>query len=119
VRDRERVTLGMHPQNAELPFTWPGNDSDDERSGRTSIYRLIPSMQKFRGNLTALSQMYNVRRCSIILESSFLMLTTYPSFTSLLIKAEYSSTDPALLRARHSRANPTYNSSPKRVPWPG
>ncbi|KAI6770235.1 hypothetical protein HG530_004864 [Fusarium avenaceum] len=50
----------MHPQNAELPFTWPGNDSDDERSGRTSIYRLIPSMQKFRGNLTALSQVYNL-----------------------------------------------------------
>lgn len=61
VRDRERVTLGMHPQSAELPFTWPGNDSDDERDAGPSIYRLIPSMQKFRSNLTALSQVYNVR----------------------------------------------------------
>ncbi|KAM5373599.1 hypothetical protein ACJA88_008443 [Fusarium oxysporum] len=60
VRDRERVTLGMHPQSAELPFTWPGNDSDDERNAGPSIYRLIPSMQKFRSNLTALSQVYNL-----------------------------------------------------------
>ncbi|RBR03803.1 hypothetical protein FVER53590_00984 [Fusarium verticillioides] len=60
VRDRERVTLGMHPQSAELPFTWPGNDSDDERDAGPSIYRLIPSMQKFRSNLTALSQVYNL-----------------------------------------------------------
>ncbi|KAF4455447.1 crt10 protein [Fusarium austroafricanum] len=50
----------MHPQSAELPFTWPGNDSDDERNTGTSIYRLIPSMQKFRSNLTALSQVYNL-----------------------------------------------------------
>ncbi|ENH61018.1 hypothetical protein FOC1_g10015824 [Fusarium oxysporum f. sp. cubense race 1] len=50
----------MHPQSAELPFTWPGNDSDDERNAGPSIYRLIPSMQKFRSNLTALSQVYNL-----------------------------------------------------------
>ncbi|KAJ4271885.1 hypothetical protein NW762_000594 [Fusarium torreyae] len=52
--------MGMHPTNAEVPFTWPGNDSDDERHAGTSIYRLIPAMQKFRGNLTALSQVYNL-----------------------------------------------------------
>ncbi|RBR09780.1 uncharacterized protein FIESC28_09737 [Fusarium coffeatum] len=62
VRDRELVTLGLHPQSTEVPFVWPpaGSDSDDERHSGTSIYRLIPSMQKFRGNLTALSQVYNL-----------------------------------------------------------
>ncbi|RGP67271.1 crt10 protein [Fusarium longipes] len=51
--------MGLHPQNSEVPFVWPGNDSDDERHSG-SIYQLIPSMQKFRGNLTALSQVYNL-----------------------------------------------------------
>lgn len=50
----------MHPHNAEMPFTWPGLDSDDEQESVSSIYRVIPSMQKFRNNLTALSQVYNV-----------------------------------------------------------
>lgn len=59
IRDRERASLGMHPQSAEMPFTWPGLDSDDEQEPG-SIYRLIPSMQKFRNNLTALSQAYNL-----------------------------------------------------------
>ncbi|CAF3551560.1 hypothetical protein SNK03_000623 [Fusarium graminearum] len=59
VRDRERLNMGLHPQNSEVPFVWPGNDSDDEKHSG-SIYRLIPSMQKFRGNLTALSQVYNL-----------------------------------------------------------
>ncbi|KPM35254.1 hypothetical protein AK830_g11322 [Neonectria ditissima] len=43
-----------------MPFTWPGLDSDDEHEHGSSIYRLIPSMQKFRNNLTALSQAYNL-----------------------------------------------------------
>lgn len=60
VRDRERASLGMHPHNAEMPFTWPGLDSDDEQESVSSIYRVIPSMQKFRNNLTALSQVYNL-----------------------------------------------------------
>ncbi|KAG8353071.1 hypothetical protein FVEN_g9029 [Fusarium venenatum] len=59
VRDRERLNMGLHPQSSEVPFVWPSNDSDDERHSG-SIYRLIPSMQKFRGNLTALSQVYNL-----------------------------------------------------------
>ncbi|KAF7546374.1 hypothetical protein G7Z17_g8481 [Cylindrodendrum hubeiense] len=60
IRDRERASLGMHPHSAEMPFTWPGLDSDDEQESVSSIYRLIPSMQKFRNNLTALSQVYNL-----------------------------------------------------------
>ncbi|KAK7414292.1 hypothetical protein QQX98_006809 [Neonectria punicea] len=60
VRARERASLGLHPQNTETPFTWPGLDSDDEQEPGSSIYRLIPSMQKFRNNLTALSQVYNL-----------------------------------------------------------
>ncbi|KAF4992596.1 hypothetical protein FGRMN_7081 [Fusarium graminum] len=46
------------------------------------------------------------------------MLTAHPSSTFLLTKAESSSTDPAPHRARHSRVDLIYNSSPKRVPWP-
>ncbi|KAF5018655.1 hypothetical protein F66182_9360 [Fusarium sp. NRRL 66182] len=55
--------MGMHPQSAEVPFIWPGNDSDDDNA-TTSIYRRIPAMQKFRGNLTALSQVYNLYFCA-------------------------------------------------------
>ncbi|KAH7163067.1 hypothetical protein B0J13DRAFT_28384 [Dactylonectria estremocensis] len=60
IRDRERASVGMHPHNPEMPFTWPGPDSDDEQEPSSSIYRLVPSMQKFRNNLTALSQEYNL-----------------------------------------------------------
>ncbi|KAM5381026.1 hypothetical protein ACJZ2D_003141 [Fusarium nematophilum] len=36
IRDRERSLLGMQPQNTEMPFTWPGPDSDDERRMRNA-----------------------------------------------------------------------------------
>ncbi|KAM0260415.1 hypothetical protein ACHAQJ_002817 [Trichoderma viride] len=60
IRDRERTALGMHPQGLEEPFTWPGVDGEDGPRADNSIYRLVPSMQGFRNNLTALSQAYNL-----------------------------------------------------------
>ncbi|KAG6058777.1 hypothetical protein E4U17_007506, partial [Claviceps sp. LM77 group G4] len=44
-------------------FDWPLADCEDgglkHVPGTTSIYKLVPSMQEFRNNLTALSQKYN------------------------------------------------------------
>ncbi|KAF4975297.1 hypothetical protein FZEAL_7895 [Fusarium zealandicum] len=60
IRDRERAAFGQSPQNPEMPFTWPSGDFDDGPDVGSSIYRLVPSMQKFRNNLTALSQSYNL-----------------------------------------------------------
>ncbi|KAF5006607.1 hypothetical protein FDECE_7002 [Fusarium decemcellulare] len=59
IRDRERVAQGQPHLNVEEPFTWP-TASDDDDDADASIYRLVPSMQKFRNNLTALSQAYNL-----------------------------------------------------------
>ncbi|KAK5990686.1 hypothetical protein PT974_08955 [Cladobotryum mycophilum] len=60
IRDRERFLNGINPEGMELPFTWPGSDTEDERATSKSIYRLVPSMQEYRNNLTALSQVYNL-----------------------------------------------------------
>lgn len=61
VRDRERAALAVPIQGAEIPFAWPGNELHDEEGiSHTSVYRRVPSMQSYRNNLTALSQVYNV-----------------------------------------------------------
>ncbi|KAL7946404.1 hypothetical protein V8C42DRAFT_320532 [Trichoderma barbatum] len=67
IRDRERSALGMQPEGIELPFTWPFNApnvwqplDEEEVCPKDSIYRLVPSMQGYRNNLTALSQAYNL-----------------------------------------------------------
>lgn len=61
VRDRERAALAVPIQGAEIPFAWPGNELQDEEGiSHTSVYRRVPSMQSYRNNLTALSQVYNV-----------------------------------------------------------
>ncbi|PTB43030.1 uncharacterized protein TrAFT101_001590 [Trichoderma asperellum] len=60
IRDRERATMGIPTEGLEEPFTWPNADTEDTRHARSSIYRLVPSMQGYRNNLTALSQGYNL-----------------------------------------------------------
>ncbi|KAL7913130.1 hypothetical protein GGI35DRAFT_476936 [Trichoderma velutinum] len=67
IRDRERTALGMDPEGLELPFTWPFTPQtffpaleEDGRYPNDSIYRLVPSMQGYRNNLTALSQAHNL-----------------------------------------------------------
>ncbi|KAL6891162.1 hypothetical protein HDV57DRAFT_286068 [Trichoderma longibrachiatum] len=60
IRDRERTALGMNPEGMEAPFNWPNIDGQDEGHAHDSIYRLVPSMQGYRNNLTALSQAYNL-----------------------------------------------------------
>lgn len=57
VRERERsATI-----DSQGPFGWPGAGSDDDQDfGVESVYRLVPTMQRYRNNLTALSQFYNV-----------------------------------------------------------
>ncbi|KAL7817807.1 hypothetical protein V8C26DRAFT_398015 [Trichoderma gracile] len=60
IRDRERTALGMNPEGMEAPFNWPNTDGQVEGHSQDSIYRLVPSMQGYRNNLTALSQAYNL-----------------------------------------------------------
>ncbi|VUC34446.1 unnamed protein product [Clonostachys rosea] len=69
IKDRERLALGMQYEGTEQPFLWPSGsgvdnkDEDEDEPGDTakrSIYRLVPSMQSNRNNLTALSQLYNL-----------------------------------------------------------
>ncbi|KOS16689.1 hypothetical protein ESCO_004860 [Escovopsis weberi] len=44
-----------------MPFLWPGADADSvpANASPSSIYRSVPSMQAYRNNLTALSQVHN------------------------------------------------------------
>ncbi|KAL6698563.1 hypothetical protein J3F84DRAFT_363247 [Trichoderma pleuroticola] len=67
IRDRERTSLGMEPEGLELPFTWPFTPQnffptleESRLHPNDSIYRLVPSMQSYRNNLTALSQAHNL-----------------------------------------------------------
>ncbi|KAL6358164.1 hypothetical protein LRP88_08344 [Fusarium phalaenopsidis] len=60
IRQRERLSLGLHPTDAEIPFTWPSEDDENQAGPESSIYRLVPSMQSYRNNLTALSQVCNL-----------------------------------------------------------
>jgi hypothetical protein len=63
ILDRERMSLGLHPAGMEWPINWPGSDSDEDEDHHvpaSSIYKLVPTMQAYRNNLTALSQRYNV-----------------------------------------------------------
>ncbi|KAL6832806.1 hypothetical protein V8C40DRAFT_236047 [Trichoderma camerunense] len=67
IRDRERTSLGMEPEGLESPFAWPSTQQtflpgleEDRRLPKDSIYRLVPSMQNYRNNLTALSQAHNL-----------------------------------------------------------
>ncbi|EEU48582.1 uncharacterized protein NECHADRAFT_74873 [Fusarium vanettenii 77-13-4] len=60
IRQRERLSLGLHPTDAEIPFTWPSEDDENQAGPESSIYRLVPSMQSYRNNLTALSQVFNL-----------------------------------------------------------
>ncbi|GFP53822.1 hypothetical protein TASIC1_0003020000 [Trichoderma asperellum] len=52
--------MGIPTEGLEEPFTWPNADTEDTPHARRSIYRLVPSMQGYRNNLTALSQGYNL-----------------------------------------------------------
>ncbi|POR31218.1 Uncharacterized protein TPAR_08560 [Tolypocladium paradoxum] len=57
VRERER-SAGLDGQG---PFDWPGSDPEDDQDfPEESVYRLVPTMQRYRNNLTALSQLYNL-----------------------------------------------------------
>ncbi|KAG5982132.1 hypothetical protein E4U55_002259 [Claviceps digitariae] len=64
ILDRERMSMSLAPEGVEWPIiNWPPSDSEDSEFDHvpaTSIYKLIPSMQPFRNNLTALSQKYNL-----------------------------------------------------------
>ncbi|KAM0427467.1 hypothetical protein ACHAPT_007427 [Fusarium lateritium] len=60
IRQRERLSLGLHPTDAEIPFTWPSENDESQAGSESSIYRLVPSMQSYRNNLTALSQVCNL-----------------------------------------------------------
>ncbi|KAG5951065.1 hypothetical protein E4U53_003831 [Claviceps sorghi] len=64
ILDRERMSMSLDPEGIEWPIVnWPPSDSEDgefDHVPATSIYKLIPSMQPFRNNLTALSQKYNL-----------------------------------------------------------
>jgi hypothetical protein len=62
VRDRERVTQGLPPIGVEPPVDWPGQDPEapEHPGGRRTIYQIVPAMQSYRNNLTALSQICNV-----------------------------------------------------------
>ncbi|KAK2593059.1 hypothetical protein QQS21_009225 [Conoideocrella luteorostrata] len=62
IYDRERISLGLNPAGGEWPANWPGSDSDDgdDDVPATSVYKLVPSLQAYRNNLTALSQKYNL-----------------------------------------------------------
>ncbi|KAG6012737.1 hypothetical protein E4U54_007318 [Claviceps lovelessii] len=64
ILDRERMSMSLDPEGVEWPIVnWPPSDSEDSEFDHvpaTSIYKLIPSMQTFRNNLTALSQKYNL-----------------------------------------------------------
>lgn len=50
----------MPTEGLEEPFTWPNTDTEDTPHANSSIYGLVPSMQGYRNNLTALSQAYNL-----------------------------------------------------------
>ncbi|KAM4059045.1 CRT10 domain-containing protein [Hirsutella rhossiliensis] len=58
VRERERFASYLFPGPDGSVPDWeePGSDDCDE----TSIYQLVPTMQRYRNNLTALSQLYNL-----------------------------------------------------------
>ncbi|KAL7954642.1 hypothetical protein V8C34DRAFT_293911 [Trichoderma compactum] len=67
IRDRERTSLGMEPEGLESPFAWPFTPQtflpgleEDGLHPKDSIYRLVPSVQNYRNNLTALSQAHNL-----------------------------------------------------------
>ncbi|KAG8421203.1 hypothetical protein J3458_003099 [Metarhizium acridum] len=63
ILDRERTSLGLHPAGMEWPTNWPGSEGDqheDHPVPANSIYKLVPTMQAYRNNLTALSQKYNL-----------------------------------------------------------
>jgi hypothetical protein len=54
--------LGLNPIGFETPLTWPtGQSTLEDDDGDGSIFHRVPSTQKYRNNLTALSQTYNVR----------------------------------------------------------
>ncbi|PHH90293.1 hypothetical protein CDD83_4061 [Cordyceps sp. RAO-2017] len=63
VRERERSASYLFSIQDESPFDWPESDADadaDQNGTEASIYRLVPTMQRYRNNLTALSQLYNL-----------------------------------------------------------
>ncbi|KAG5957175.1 hypothetical protein E4U58_006243 [Claviceps cyperi] len=65
ILNRERLQYSLEEEDVDSTiFDWPLADGEDgelkDESGTTSIYKLVPSMQEFRNNLTALSQKYNV-----------------------------------------------------------
>ncbi|KJZ78312.1 hypothetical protein HIM_02350 [Hirsutella minnesotensis 3608] len=61
VRERERSASYLFSVQDQSPFDWPASGGDSENDGaEASIYRLVPTMQRYRNNLTALSQFYNL-----------------------------------------------------------
>ncbi|KAG6051301.1 hypothetical protein E4U39_001543 [Claviceps sp. Clav50 group G5] len=63
--NRERLQYSFEPEDVHSTiFDWPLADGENgelkDVPGTTSIYKLVPSMQEFRNNLTALSQKYNL-----------------------------------------------------------
>ncbi|KAH6898588.1 hypothetical protein B0T10DRAFT_114507 [Thelonectria olida] len=55
---RAREEPDMPFEDLELPFDWPGLSLDDDPG--SSIFKTVPTMQLYRNNLTALSQVHNL-----------------------------------------------------------
>ncbi|KAG5924345.1 hypothetical protein E4U61_000901 [Claviceps capensis] len=65
ILNRERLRYSLDGEDVESTiFDWPLAEGEDgqlkDESATDSIHKLVPSMQDFRNNLTALSQKYNV-----------------------------------------------------------
>ncbi|KAG6251206.1 hypothetical protein E4U23_000843 [Claviceps purpurea] len=65
ILNRERLRYSLEGADAESTiFDWPLADGEDgqlkDEPATDSIHKLVPSMQDYRNNLTALSQKYNV-----------------------------------------------------------
>ncbi|KAH7329042.1 hypothetical protein B0I35DRAFT_34701 [Stachybotrys elegans] len=61
ISDRERVIMGIIPDTWDTSDAWPADQtSDEEPNVIPSLHRIIPSIQEYRNNLTALSQAYNL-----------------------------------------------------------
>ncbi|RDA85186.1 hypothetical protein CP532_2373 [Ophiocordyceps camponoti-leonardi (nom. inval.)] len=59
IRDREQSLATDGDNINDASYDWSQSESDTGEDD-VSIYKLVPTMQRFRNNLTALSQLYNL-----------------------------------------------------------